>query len=204
LEVPVTSVESQALFGRDDAADDLVRLHVDASRLVNGFADLLGDVGRDPGPSVQALMSAGAGRLVVLAYARFRRLAEPAPIELSDADVVDHVDGSMSGVFQLCQSWGYDTKQPEVSKERADLLAVDLTEMWCTSHLRVGVRRDRSRGELCDWCYRHGPLLVATWAAPPRELVRLHVEKGKVYAHQIDPLIRAERDRQRTLAKRSR
>jgi hypothetical protein len=205
VDVPVTSVESQALFGRDDAAADLVRLHRRAGEVADGAAALLVvDLGLDAGPDWPDRSTVGADRMVVLGYARVLRLREHTHGGASSRRPRDHLERPVADVFHLGQAWGYDTREPTVTKDRADLLAVDLTEMWCTSHLRVGVRRDRSRGELCDWCYRHGPLLVASWDAPPRDLVRLHVDNGKVYAHQFEPYIKAERDRQKRLTKAGR
>lgn len=205
VDVPVTSVESQALFGRDDAAEDLRRLHRAAVDVADGAAALLVvDLGQDPGPEWSDPSRAGADRMVVLGYARVIRLREHMHGGASSRRLNDHLERPVADVFHLCQMWGYDTRTPAVRKDRAELLAVDLTEQWCTSHLRVGDKRQRSRGELCDWCYRHGPLLVATWDAPPRDLVRLHVENRKVYAHQFEPFIQAERDRQKRLAKAGR
>lgn len=202
IDVPCTSVERQALglAGRDIAADRLVELDRQARRSADGLGRVLRRLGLPmlaPTDAVQA-----PDRMVVLAYSRVvraRRVVDTVP-RADLGRVVDDVAPAVVAVFHLCQTWGYDPKRPIVRQDRADLLAVDLTERWCTSHLRIGVKRDRSRGELCDWCYRHGPLLVPSWNAPPRELVQLREDQGKVYAHQIDPLIRAERDRQRRKA----
>jgi hypothetical protein len=202
-QVPITRPESIALgfTGPDRAADALAELEQQANFAALGAMTAVERMGRTcPGRHGQPI---GADRLVVLAYGRLRGVVRlnPTNDQLAHTEALAGLVDPVPRVFDLVQRWGYTAAEPAVAKTRVGLLAVDLTEMWCTSHLRVGVKRDRSRGELCDWCYRHGPLLVATWAAPPVEVVRLHVEHGKVYAHQFEPHIRAERDRQRTRAK---
>lgn len=200
IEVPVTSVESQVLFGRDDAADDLDRLHRSASRLVSGLASMLRSVDRDPGPDFADRAVVGADRLLVLAYARLRRLLDPAPpADLRAGVARAELERPMSTVFALCQTWGYDTHRPVVTKDRAELLAVDLTGLWCRSHLRVGERRERSRGELCKWCRDFEAL---EGFMPPVDLVRIHVEFGKVRDDQRRPYRQAHRDRQRRKVRR--
>lgn len=199
--VPVTSVEVRALgfAGRDVAERKLTELRRSAIDMVHGFGAACTSAGVDPGPFDSA---SGTSRIVALGYARVRRLQRAG---VSDEGSVQGwlkiLDPKVESVFHICQNWGYVPGTPSVPKARAELLAVDLTELWCTSHLRVGDKRERSRGELCDWCYRHGPLLVATWDAPPLDLVRLHVDHGKVYAHQVEPFLKAERDRQRNRVK---
>lgn len=194
VDVPVTSVESQALFGRDDAAEDLLRLHRAAGGVADGAAALLVvDLGEDPGPEWSDVSRVGADRLLVLGYARVLRLRD-GQFNLVSRRVHDHLERPVAEVFHLCQSWGYDTKTPTVRKDRAELLAVDLTEMWCTSHLRVGEKRPRDRGELCQWCRKFE---YTEGFVPPRELVRLHVEQRRVYDHQVAPFRQAHRDRQK-------
>lgn len=201
--VPITSPESQALgfAGRDRASEALAELERQAHLAALGAMAALERIGGTcPGRHGQRI---GPDRLVVLAYVRVLAVQKLHPSdELLDrtgalGDLVD----SVPRVFDLVQRWGYDPSEPNGPRSRSELLAVDLTERLCTSHLRIGVRRERVRGELCDWCYRHGPLLVATWVAPPVEVVRLHVENGRVKASEIEPFIQAERDRQRNLSK---
>lgn len=194
VDVPVTSVESQALFGRDDAAVDLARLHRRACEVADGAAAILVvDFGLDPGPDWPDRERVGADRMVVLGYARVLRLHEHRN-QLVARRLHDHLERPVADVFHLCQSWGYDISRPVVTKDRADLLAIDLTEMWCTSHLRVGDKRPRDRGELCQWCRKFE---YAEGFVPPRELVRLHVEQRRVYDHQVVPFRQAHRDRQK-------
>ncbi len=203
IDVPCTAVERQALglAGRDVAAERLAELDRYARAAANDLGRAMHLVGLRLIVSTDALHE--PEHLVVLALQRAAALRHVADVHDGPAwdaiigHAIDAADPAALAVFHLCQTWGYDPRRPQVRKEAAHVLAVDLTERWCTSHLRIGVKRDRSRGELCDWCYRNGPLLVATWAAPPRELVQLREDQGKVYAHQIEPFIRAERDRQR-------
>lgn len=206
-DIPCTAVERQALglAGRDVAAERLGELDRKARAAADGLGRAMHRVGLPLLVPTNAVPS--PERMVVLAYSRavrLRRVADRHDGPTWDrllGDAVADAKPSVLAVFHLCQTWGYDPRRPAVRKEAADVLAVDLTERWCTSHLRVGAKRERSRGELCDWCYRHGPLLVATWSAPPRDIVQLHVDAGKVYAHQLEPFIRAERDRQRNKGK---
>lgn len=201
--VPVSSVEMQALglAGVDEAAVALDRFSRWAIDVV-GELRVLCRVGYvDPGPELPATM--GPHRQIVLGYARVRRLRRadditPLPVEMFDA--MRDLDTTIDRLYHLVRRWGYTPTRPAPPR-RSDLLAVDLTERLCTSHLRAGERLNRVRGELCDWCYRHGPLLVATWTAPPIELVRLKIEKGKVYAHDVEPFLRAEREAQAKRAK---
>lgn len=211
--VPVTPVEVLALrmVGTDQAAITIAEASEVASAMVNGLGAACDLAGVDPGPATDDDFR----RLVVLGYARVRRLQRAPmfgppcpwrPVPDSDElwEALRSADPHVARVFSICQRWGYTPGVPSVPKARAELLAVDLTERWCTSHLRAGDRRARFRGELCEWCYRHGPLLVATWAAPPLELVRLHIDNGKVHAHEVEPFLKAERDRQRNRVKAGR
>lgn len=208
-QVPITAPEMQALgfAGRDRAREALTELERQAHLAAQGAAHALDRVGYRNWPGRHG-QRVGPDRLVVLAAARvvvLRRL-EPSDELLTSTRALDGLVDPVPRLFELVQRWGYTTASPAAPKGRDEILAVDLTERLCTSHLRIGVRRERAggRGELCDWCYRHGPLLVATWVAPPVEVVRLHVENGRVKASEIDPFITAERDRQRNLAKASR
>ena len=203
VRVPISQPEVLALgfAGPDVAAEARVALRDAALDVVYGLG-----AGVRGWPISLAHMP--TWRLVVLGYARVVSVARAQPFdEEVEPRVVERlhaIDSAVERVFNVCQRWGYRADEPKVPKSRAELLAVDLTDKWCTSHLRVGERRLRSRGELCDWCYRHGPLLVPTWQAPPRELVQLHVDNGKVYAHQFEQHIKREADRQRNLTKGAR
>jgi hypothetical protein len=203
--VPVSSAELRALGlgGDDPAAATMAGLdfssYAAAYHLWRAalWCAVAGDA-EEPGPPPQTLPL----RNTVLAYAMaVRASAAVASVSVTSrswekmVEEVEQAERHVERLFHICQTWGYDPKKPAPPKVRADLLAVDLTERWCTSHLRVGAKADRSRGELCDWCYRHGPLLVATWSAPPRKIVEIKVERGKVYAHELEPYIRAERSK---------
>ncbi|NND75981.1 MAG: hypothetical protein HKN44_13345 [Ilumatobacter sp.] len=200
LAVPVSSVEVQALglAGRDDAAVALAELERQAVKSVTATGDLCDAMHVDPGPNWGTDARPGADRQVVLAYARLRRILDPEVTTIADlADIrhrLDAVENPVDRVFHLCQNWGYDPKRPAVPRQRRELMAVDLTEMWCVSHLRVGERRDRDRGELCQWCRKFE---AAEGFVPPVELVQLHVDHRKVYDHQIKPFRQAHRDRTR-------
>ncbi len=201
--VPITSPESQALgfAGRDRASEALVELERQAHLAALGAALALDQLGHTcPGRHGQRV---GPDRLVVLAYARVvavRRL-DPTDDQLAATSALVGLVSPVPRVFDIVQRWGYTVAEATAPKGREDVLAVDLTGRWCTSHLRIGDRRERARGELCFWCYNHGPQLVPTWVAPPVEVVRLHVENGRVKASEIEPFIKSERDRQRNLAK---
>lgn len=200
--VPVSSVERVAL---GLAADDVAaRRLAELGSVSVLLADRLGSVcvaaGVDPGPCPP--VGASPLRWVVLGLARVQRLLRAPEDRL--AELGEMVDGcrSMAGrVADIVQVWGYAPAVPQVRPAVRQVLAVDLTERWCTSHLRVGERRPRTRGVLCDWCDRQVRLAraqgVDSWEAPPVELVRKHVEHGKVYAQDIEPFLRAARDRQR-------
>jgi hypothetical protein len=200
--VPVTSVEQQAIFaGRDDAAADLRRLLLDvlavadALDLAARLAELPLDYRRSAleRPTVTVLRSYGCATELI----NFGAL----PPEVAAA--LASVHRTTERLFRIVQRWAYIAGRATVAKDVAEILAEDLTERWCRSHLRLGVKRPRYRGELCQWCTRTAAL-VATWEVPPLELVRLHVDHGKVYAHQFEEFARAERDRQRNLATRAR
>ena len=199
--VPVTSVESQALgfAGVDEAAVDLERLIAASVRLCYHLRQACEISGVDPGPDVEVDRAdpRSTQRRLVLGVARARRLGHDAGkmtgrrqahAELinarRDAEVAWHVT----------QTWGYEPGRPVVPKAVAELLAVDLTEQWCTSHLRVGAKRERDRGELCQWCRKFE---AVEGFLPPVALVELHVDHGRVYDHQIAPHRQAHRDRQR-------
>jgi hypothetical protein len=206
--VPVSSTEIHALgLGEDDpAADVLGTLKFRAWCAADALDRLAAACGAEritPGlsPARDPL------RAAVLAYARVLRIrrvldaiefGSPA-VSWSNVDnALRDAEQSISQVFRICQTWGYDPKRPAPRKDRADLLAVDLTERWCTSHLRVGDRRERDRGELCQWCRKFE---AAEGFVPPRELVQLHVDNRRVYDHEIAPFRQAHRDRMRQIAK---
>jgi hypothetical protein len=46
--------------------------------------------------------------------------------------------------------WGGELVTP---KKQPDLIPTDLTEMWCTSCLRIGDKNPRHRGDRCRFCY---------------------------------------------------
>lgn len=203
IDVPCTSVERQALglAGRDIAAERLTELDRKARAAADGLGRAMHRVGMEllaPTDAVHA-----PDRMVVLAYSRavrLRRVADKHDGPTWDAvvgDAVADAEPSVVAVFHLCQTWGYDPRRPAVARDRADLLAVDLTERWCTSHLRVGAKRERDRGELCQWCRKFEG---AEGFLPPRELVQLHVDEGRVYDHQVAPFRQQHRDRQRNKA----
>lgn len=203
-DVPCTAVERQALglAGRDEAAERLVEL----DRKARASADGLGRVMHILGVPLLVPTDAVSQpeRMVVLAYSRavrLRRLSDRHDGTMWDrliGPAVADVEPAVVAVFHLCQTWGYDPKRPAVRKDAAEVLAVDLTERWCTSHLRVGARRERERGELCQWCRKFE---YAEGFVPPRELVQIHVDDGRVYEHQVAPFRQAHRDRQRNRAK---
>lgn len=191
--VPITSVERQSLGigGRDVALGRLDALTSSAHRALG----LLGDAYRMlGGPSVRHA-TPPVDRAIAVTYATVVALRARAADLSAVSDLIVASDRPVGDVFAICERWGYEPKSPAQPKRRDDMLAVDLTETLCTSHLRIGVRRNRDRGELCDWCYRHGPLLVPSWSAPPRKLVQLREDNGKVFAHQVEPFLKAERAR---------
>lgn len=203
-DVPCTSVERMALglAGRDEAAARLVELDRNARTAADEFGRAMTLLGVPIGGPTDLVHS--ADRMVVLAYGRvviLRRLADRHDGVEWDTLVgppVKAAEPAVLGVFHLCQTWGYDARRPVVRKAAADVLAVDLTERWCTSHLRVGAKRERDRGELCQWCRKFE---YAEGFIPPRELVQIHVDHGRVYDHQVVPFRQAHRDRQRNTAR---
>lgn len=203
-DVPCTAVERQALglAGRDVAAERLAELDRKARAAADGLGRVMHTIGLPMLVPTDAVSQ--PDRMVVLAYSRavrLRRVADkhdgPTFARLIGS-AVDDASPAVVAVFHLCQTWGYDPKRPVVRKDAAEVLAVDLTERWCTSHLRVGARRERERGELCQWCRKFE---YAEGFVPPRELVQIHVDEGRVYEHQVAPFRQAHRDRQRNKAK---
>lgn len=194
--VPTTSVEMQALFGsRDHAGAKLAELRLAAVDVVHGLGRACTSAGVDPGPNFDSVVT--TWRIVLLAYARARRLQTFGPGDRPEVwSALDDIDRNVDRVYKLCQAWGYEPGEPVVSKDRAELLAVDLTDQWCTSHLRVGDKRNRDRGELCQWCRKFRDV---EGFVPPVELVRIHVDDRRVYDHQIAPFRQAHRDRMRNL-----
>lgn len=195
--VPVTSVERQVLFAPpDNAAADLRQLHA----TVMAFADRVATVADLEGLPVDYHRRPG-DRLTTMLVRAFGAVTELLQLDPPTTHLVG-CRSTVNRIYNIVHRWSYTPDRPAVHKDVAELLAVDLTEQWCTSHLRLGVKRQRYRGELCQWCVRTVGL-VPTWQAPPLELVRIHVEQGKVYKHQFEKFERAERDRQRNLNKRS-
>lgn len=202
--VPITGPELAALgfAGQDEALADLDRLQRAARLAAYDLGFAAWHAGLAPLADLNLI---AADRLVVLAYS-YARLLQSVDVRRHWTDEVlapiRWAEPEVERVHSLTQRWGYEPSAPRpLPKDRRELLAIDLTERWCTSHLRIGVKRERGTGELCWWCHRHGPAMVATWVAPPVELVELHVDNGKVYAHELEPFIKAERDRQRNLTK---
>jgi hypothetical protein len=193
--VPVTGVEAMAFAGADSASVDLERLRAGARDAATVLAGLMVDVFgvRPVMPPVSAPAVSWvrhARNSATLVKMRAEAGVFPSSRRVSEAHRV------VGRLHRVCDAWSFVPARPKVDRDKRQLLAVDLTEARCTSHLRIGVRVDRFRGELCEWCYRNGPLLVASWTAPPVELVQLKEDQnGKVYAHQIEPFLRAERDR---------
>lgn len=198
--VPVTSVERQVLFADvDRAAGDLRRVRVDVSLVAATVGDLCREAGTrlDYGPR-------GGERLATSLVRAFGGLSELlrlwAPFERHDlpAGRIAELRKLIGRVYDIVNRWSYTPGRPKVTKEQAELLAVDLTEQWCTSHLRAGDKRPRDRGELCQWCRKFRDV---EGFVPPLELVRLHVENGRVYDHQVKPFRQAHRDRMRNMTK---
>lgn len=199
-DIPCTAVERQALGlgGRDIAAERLAELGRRSRAAADGLGRVMSTVGLPLLAPTDAVTR--TDRMVVLAYSRavrLRRLADKHDGATWDrllGPAVDDTAPAVLAVFHLCQTWGYDPKRPAVRKDAAEVLAVDLTERWCTSHLRVGAKRERDRGELCQWCRKFRD---AEGFVPPRELVQIHVDAGRVYEHQVAPFRQAHRDRAR-------
>ncbi len=64
----------------------------------------------------------------------------------------DHWLTTVNHLHRTILRWAWTTHTPTPTNEQ---LATDLTDMWCRRHLAHGLKKDRYRGDLCQWCYRH-------------------------------------------------
>ena len=98
-----------------------------------------------PGPA-----DTGTVRRLVWARWAIRQL-EHSGCRLPDRHV-DQLWHDVGLLADLCTTWG----EPRTISERDAELAVDDTEQWCRSHLRIGARERRSErytsDGLCRWC----------------------------------------------------
>lgn len=106
---------------------------------------------------------------------------------------VQYCHGKTRELHDIAVRWGYVPGKPKETAPR-DLLAVDLTEEWCTSCLRCGVRWPRWRGELCQWCAR---FFYTEGFVPPIEIVEVRAAGDKVTEAMVAPHRQRHRDRQR-------
>ncbi len=97
----------------------------------------------------------------------------------------------VTSLWNVTQRWAPDPTRPKTAVDRS-ALAVDLTEMWCRSCLRVGERSPRHRGELCRWCYQ---FQAGEGFLVPVDIVEAHAAGRKVTEQMIAPHRQAHRDR---------
>lgn len=62
---------------------------------------------------------------------------------------------------------------------------------WCRLHLDIGVCEPRYRGDLCNWCYKFQ--MAHDGATPPRGLLELRRERGKITQADIDRFLNPPR-----------
>lgn len=102
----------------------------------------------------------------------------------------------------ICSTWGFDPAVP-VKPRELDVLAVDNTERWCRSCLRVGTRspRDTSHpgSEMCQWCRK---FVLAEGFVPPASIVAARFDPPyRVTEAMIVPFRQAHRERAKRLTK---
>jgi hypothetical protein len=180
--VPVTSVEALAIGGARDeatlASDQLARA---ARFCATDAADVVERVlGQRP---VMPAESASPMQLVVQAYRCAVVLVQLEGEEVSSSTVGRWYKPTRR-VWELCSRWGFSPTMERSSADARELLAVDLTEMWCRSCLRVGERAPRDRGDLCRWCRTfHG----VEGFLPPVDLVEAHADGRRITEAMIAP-----------------
>ena len=189
--VPVTSVEAMALGGSTDEAtlalDQLARAaRWCATDAASAVERTLGQRPVEPSGAVTPM------QLVVQAYRCAVVLVDLDQVQVPGA-AVDRWYKPTRRVWELCNRWGFSPSRPTSSVDTRELLAVDLTEMWCRSCLRVGERAPRHRGELCRWCES---FKAAEGFLPPVELVEAHADGRRISEAMIAPHRQAHRDRQ--------
>lgn len=70
--------------------------------------------------------------------------------------------------------WAWTTHTPTRTGE---LLATDLTDMWCRRCLTAGIRQPRHRGDLCRFCYDW----QRTWRQlPPHHILTAHADGRRI------------------------
>ncbi len=197
--VPVTSVEALALDGVSDeatVASGLLLRHARWCALA-ASDEIERSTGQRP---VSPGEDAGPLRLVVHAYRCSLVLVDAEPMATAPSQWSAWYS-STRRVWDLCNRWGFSPSRPSTSSDVRELLAVDLTEMWCRSCLRVGERAPRDRGELCRWCRSfHG----AEGFLPPVELVEAHADGRRITEQMIIPFRQAHRARQTAKRRRGR
>jgi hypothetical protein len=194
--VPVTSVESIVL---DDVIDlpsvELARLRASArvsasscSRLV---AELVGQVPIDPGPKASVMQLAVHAFRCAIVARHEGAAGRFAPYPLLAAAV-----GDSNRLHRVVAAWGFVAAKPPRSKEerraaRAEM-PVDLTDMWCVSCLRVGVRWPRWRKDLCEWCAR---FTYTEGFMVPVEIVEARHEHKRITERMVEPHRKRHQDR---------
>jgi hypothetical protein len=91
----------------------------------------------------------------------------------------------------LCRTWAIRPDRPTTPQPDKSQLATDLTEMWCTSCLRVGVRTPRHRRELCRWCEQFN---ASEGFVPPVELCNARANGHRITEAMVAPHRKAHRD----------
>jgi len=98
-------------------------------------------------------------------------------------------------LWTITTAWSSPATQRMESPATAELLAVDLTEMYCRSCLRIGWHQARHRGELCRWCYNFH---ITEGFMPPRRLIIMHNEQRRITEKDIAPLRQAHQRKVKT------
>jgi hypothetical protein len=199
--VVLTSVEALASRPPDHAAGDLAHLCATAARCAQRCEALIDDtIGRttaerlDLGDRPPDDRSPMAATLYARRRARALIVIDERYGQRPTRQTMGRATSAARALERVVDAWAWLPRVQTSITVEPDAMAVDLTERWCVSHLRCGARVERYRTDRCSWCYQFE---LAEGFAPPVALVQLHVDRRKVYEHEIVPFRKAHRDRQR-------
>ena len=112
--------------------------------------------------------------------------------------LLGQLHNNIAELHRTVMTWSTNPK-PATHPSMRDQLADDLTGMWCTSCLRIGVKNPRRREERCGWC---DDFKRKFGFMPPPELLEMH-SRGTVNMRDIEPFIKAHRERTKQKRKRA-
>lgn len=143
------------------AINDAALFAESAARIPRVLANLADNLPDSPGHSTGG--AGYGGSPVEAAHAR-RLLDDLAVRDWARLQEIDRLRGRLAREeFDLTSRWMFATVN---GSERHSRPTSD--EDWCRSCLRIDWLNPRSRGDLCDWCYRY---VAAEGEQPPLELI---------------------------------